>query len=421
MSDWIPLDEKELLQEDDETKAYHSNTSRQEPVGGYGDPDAGADSDATGPRGSFGGGPRREITRDMIIRALEKQGNRRRPGAGVDDPYAEDRFLAAQSHLHLNGRSITRIANLRPLTTLEVLYLYDNQISVIENVSHLRRLTHLYLANNSIREISGLSGLSNLQKLYMEHNCLQLVSGLEACPSLEELHISSQRLPTGTPLAFDSATVTALAPSLRVLTAAHCGITSASLPQLAGLTRLRRLDLSYNAIDTFEPIDIVIQPCAVLSSFDLRGNPVGKLPKYRDTVILMNDNLTTLDDEAIPAQHREFLLRLHIRRMKAQLAAELKEDSAAGGGQPSQSPGDANTHGPPQIPIAASGPSRLPPRTGGFHPAAGGAGTGGSGRASLSRNASSGNGGVVLSSGGGSGRVSAQGIARGMEGLSFQR
>lgn len=98
----------------------HVRAPQSFPSGGLGDADAFADSDGKGQRGSAGSGPSREVTRDMIIRALEKQGNRRRPGAGVDDPHAEDRFLAAQSHLHLNGRGITRIANLRPLTTLEV-------------------------------------------------------------------------------------------------------------------------------------------------------------------------------------------------------------------------------------------------------------------------------------------------------------
>lgn len=210
------------------------------------------------------------------------------------------------------------------MQTLEVLYLYDNCISVIENVATLRRLTHLYLANNQITSISGLAGMRNLAKLYLEHNCIQVVSGLEACPALEELHISSQRLPPGTPLQFDAPSVAALGRSLRILTCAHNGITSASLPQLAGLCRLRRLDLSHNAIDAFDAIDTVVQPCAVLQNLDLRGNPIVKAPKYRDTLILMNDSLGTIDDEPVTPQQREFLLRLNIRRMKAQLAAELK-------------------------------------------------------------------------------------------------
>ena len=63
------------------------------------------------------------MTREMILRALDKHAPRKRPGAKgwhEDDPDAEDKFLAQQSHLHLNGMNIVRIANLRGLSTLEV-------------------------------------------------------------------------------------------------------------------------------------------------------------------------------------------------------------------------------------------------------------------------------------------------------------
>ncbi len=56
--------------------------------------------------------------------------------------------------------------------------------------------------------------------------------------------------------------------------AGQCNISSASVGQLQGLSRLRRLDLSYNALDSFEALDPVVQPCAVLGSLDLRGNPI---------------------------------------------------------------------------------------------------------------------------------------------------
>ncbi|GFR50354.1 hypothetical protein Agub_g12563, partial [Astrephomene gubernaculifera] len=409
MTDWVPLDEKELLQEDD-NKAYHDNASPQEQQAPRGEPFSDPPGEAPTGRNNSG----REVTREMILRALERQrqGAWRRGSGGPtsEDPHAEDRFLAAQSHLHLNGLHIGRIANLKPLTTLEVLYLYDNHIRVIEGLSHLRRLTHLYLSNNDISQLSGLAGLGCLQKLYIEQNCLQVISGLESCPSLEELHVSSQRLPPGTSLTFHPASITALAPTLRILTAAHCAISSAAVRGLAGLYRLRKLDLSYNAVDAFEPLDAVVGPAGQLGSLDLRGNPVCRLPKYRDTVILMNDSVTSLDDEPVTAQNREFLLRLHIRRMKAQMAAEAKEDAvattsataattasgasgscgrtsgcgtAAAAAAPSTSGmgmsghgyggGDAygnNGNNSSSGHGVSGAPSRVPPRTGGFHPPA---------------------------------------------------
>ncbi|KAG2434875.1 hypothetical protein HYH02_012075 [Chlamydomonas schloesseri] len=463
MTDWTPLDEKELLRETS-GEAYYDNTSPQDHQaasrtvgGGFGDassPTGGATQVADVPPPPRASG--KEITREMIMKALEKQGTRRRPHATADDPYAEEKWLASQSHLHLNGCHIGRITNLRSLQTLEVLYLYDNQISLIENVAPLRRLTHLYLTNNNIREISGLAGLPNLQKLYIEKNCLTTVSGLEQCPSLEELHVSQQRLPPGTPLAFAPACMAALSVSLRVLTAGQCNISSASVGQLRGLSRLRRLDLSHNGLDAFEALDPVVQPCGLLGSLDLRGNPICKQSKYRDTIILMNDSVTTLDDEPVQAQHREFLLRLHIRRMKAQLAAELKEEekaaaaaaAAAAGGVDQDGPGagasgptpsggsvgggtapSGGSFGAGPIPPASAGPAaavhghghghgvagaahRVPPRTGGFAaPPGGGPGAGGSGGAarSLSRNTST------------SGRVAVQAVTLGMDGLGLSR
>ncbi|KAG2434773.1 hypothetical protein HXX76_007658 [Chlamydomonas incerta] len=462
MTDWIPLDEKELLRETS-GEAYYDTTSPQEHQAsrgtdaGFGDassPTGGATQVAASPPPPRTTG--KEITREMIIKALEKQGTRRRPHPTHEDPYAEDKWLASQSHLHLNGCHIGRITNLRSLQTLEVLYLYDNQISLIENVAPLRRLTHLYLTNNNIREISGLAGLPNLQKLYIEKNCLTVVSGLELCPSLEELHVSQQRLPPGTPLAFAPASIAALSVSLRVLTAGQCNISSGSVGQLRGLSRLRRLDLSHNGLDAFEALDAVLQPCALLGSLDLRGNPLCRQPKYRDTLILMNDSVTTLDDEPVQAQHREFLLRLHIRRMKAQLAAELKEEekaaatAAAGAGAEQGGPAGGSGTGPtpsggsfgagpmPSGGSFGAGPAghgaaaaaahghgvagaahRVPPRTGGFAapPAGGGGGgTGGASR-SLSRNTSASGAGGKSSSG----RVAVQAVTLGMDGLGISR
>ncbi len=63
------------------------------------------------------------------------------------------------------------------------------------------------------------------------------------------LHISLQRLPPGCGgLALDGDTLAALSPHLRVLCAAGCWVTEASLCALAGLTNLRQLDLAGSAI-----------------------------------------------------------------------------------------------------------------------------------------------------------------------------
>ncbi|KAG2490809.1 hypothetical protein HYH03_010731 [Edaphochlamys debaryana] len=452
MSHWEPLDERVLLQENSIAPgAYLDNSSPQEhqaPQNAFADASESGQSSLDGRHGAAGGG--REISREMILRSIERQGTKKRPHVHSEDPHAEDKFLAAQSHLRLNGLHVGRIANLAPLKTLEVLYLYDNQITVMENLSVLRRLTHLYLANNSISAIQGLAGMKFLQKLYLEGNCVQVVSGLEAVPSLEELHLSNQRLPPGAGLTFDPASVAALAPSLRILAVSSCGLTSDTLAPVAGLPRLRRLDAAHNGVDSVEALEGVVGRMAVLGNLDLRGNPVCKQPKYRDNVILMNDAVQTLDDEPVTTQQREFLLRLHIRRMKNALAAEMKgggeepqQSQHGGAGGAGQGPshghapglgggleGQGQAHGQGQDPrgpqgmhlphsaSGISGSSRLPPRTGGFnqpHASAtvpGGAGGASGAQRGLSRNASGG-------SRGGSGRGGVAAVTLGMDGMSL--
>jgi hypothetical protein len=138
-------------------------------------------------------------------------------------------------------------------------------------------------------------------------------------------------------------------------------------------------------------------------------------PKYRDAIILLNDSFTLLDDEPVPPSHREFLLRLNIRRMKAALAAEAKEalggdapPAAAAGPGPGSAAATAAAGGGAGAAAAAAGRppmgggrgpahgsspgavSRQPPRTGGFNPppAGGHQGAAPGGRA-LSRSSSS--------------------------------
>ena len=127
----------------------------------------------------------------------------------------------------------------------------------------------------------------------MEGNSLQVVDGIAGLTRLEELHVSSQRLAPGTSLEFEPASMHGLARSLSVLCSLQNGLTDDSV--------------------------------APLQSLDLRENPVCKAAKYRDQVILASEVLRTLDEEAVSTTQRDFLLRLHIKKMKAQLKAEEAE------------------------------------------------------------------------------------------------
>eukprot|EP00854_Cymbomonas_tetramitiformis_P004739 gene4739-5795_t len=220
-------------------------------------------------------------TREMLL-VCSGQQTKKIPGETTD------KFLQRLTHLALNEKGLTRIANLRPCVGLRVLYLYDNKISRLENLEFAQELTHLYLQNNEIESVDGLA-LRKLKKLYLDGNRIRYVKGLEGCENLEELNLGRQRLPRGEGLEFDRKTLEYISGSLCVLKAPNCGIKDLALPALECLTYLEELDLTNNQITHLEALESFMPHCQHLSEVDFRGNPVTKKPKYRNKVIIMSD------------------------------------------------------------------------------------------------------------------------------------
>ncbi|GFH13664.1 uncharacterized protein HaLaN_09593, partial [Haematococcus lacustris] len=111
-------------------------------------------------------------------------------------------------------------------------------------------------------------------------------------------------------LAFQPASLQAVCPTLRVLCCASCNLQDDSLGALSCLSELRRLDLSDNNVASLEAVDGLLQGLPRLLSLDLRGNPVARLPRYTETVVVMTGQLAVLDDQPVKPQQREALLRL---------------------------------------------------------------------------------------------------------------
>lgn len=73
------------------------------------------------------------------------------------------------------------------------------------------------------------------------------VAGLEGIRRMEQLHLGGQRLPPGEALAFDPASLEALAPTLRVLDVAGCNVRE--VEQLGSLHALEELQLARNPVE----------------------------------------------------------------------------------------------------------------------------------------------------------------------------
>lgn len=230
-----------------------------------------------------------------------------------------EEFLKRLTHLHLNGKHISKISALEECVNLEVLYLYDNEITQIENLSTLSKLSHLYLQDNSISKISNLDHLSTLQKLSLDRNCISTVEGLSTLVHLEELYVSAQRPFSTSPLSaeqqllFDSFSLTTLS---RSLTSLHCASNNISdLHDISKLSNLTYLDLSQNNISDFEALANLFSGCRRLQKLMLKGNPISKKREYRETIIIMSSSvLGLLDDKEITSNERIFLEKKAARK-----------------------------------------------------------------------------------------------------------
>eukprot|EP00347_Sterkiella_histriomuscorum_P014806 403359455 len=185
------------------------------------------------------------------------------------DKKDEKKFLAQITHLSLDKRQIQLIENLEFCPCLTVLYLNDNYISKLEGFDKLTKLIQLSLQDNKIFRIEGLESLVNLKKLYLEKNCIM---------------------------------------GLRILDLQQCNVADAG--PLYFLENITSLNLRDNNIFDIEGVVQFLRTSNSLSDLDLRGNPVQRVPKYRDQMIMLGLRLITLDDKKIMDQERRYLYNL---------------------------------------------------------------------------------------------------------------
>jgi len=80
---------------------------------------------------------------------------------------------------------------------------------------------------------------------------------------------------------------------------------------LAYLSVLGRLSLKNNNIEAIEDLERILACLNYLTELDLRGNPVEKIPKIRDQIVMMSPSLENLNDKKILGHERTFLLRFY--------------------------------------------------------------------------------------------------------------
>ena len=221
-----------------------------------------------------------------------------------DEPPAK--YIARQTHLHLNGRKLKECSLPSGSTPqLRALYLFDNEIERLE--IEMPTLTNLYAYNNHVSSVGDLSSLGRLQKLYLSHNRLQSLAALAPLQSLVELDASSQVLPPGE--AFDiSGEALANMRYLRTLKLANNGLTSTA--ELAGCRRLETVDLSKNQLSHMAAVAPLLG-VAPLRDLDLRGNTISDSRQQLDAIIVACPTIGHLNGRELTQSERPYLQQLH--------------------------------------------------------------------------------------------------------------
>ncbi|XP_067144752.1 protein phosphatase 1 regulatory subunit 42-like [Centruroides vittatus] len=220
----------------------------------------------------------------------------------------DDSFQFRLTHLYMQDKNISKIENLDNCINLTALYLFDNKIRKMENISHLVNLTELYLQNNYISKIENLENLKRLKKLYLNRNLITTVIGLNKQTELEELHLGNQNRDDENSLAFDYHSIQAVSYTLKILDI--CGNRVRRLNPLKSLISLEELYAEKNNIGEIHEISDTIKHWKRLKILYLTGNPVCKLYRYKDNVIISCPSLVTLDGKEITDVTRTFIQKM---------------------------------------------------------------------------------------------------------------
>jgi protein phosphatase 1 regulatory subunit 42 len=243
----------------------------------------------------------------MHAKLLLKRSNRNiRKNETIEDA------MRSLTHLHMCDLGIESLEpeRLSLYGSCICLYVYDNRLTTLHGIDCLDCLQELQAQNNQISEIPEL-GPFMLTRLDLRHNLVSRVTGLSQQPALRELYLSAQNVAK---LEMPAGCLASQSRSLEVLEIAECGIDD--LAELRCLENLKSLNLARNQIASFDELSILLKHLTVLHSVDLRGNPICRVMKYREKVIVMG-NFAELDEKKIVKTQQETLKRMQNRKPPA--------------------------------------------------------------------------------------------------------
>jgi hypothetical protein len=214
-----------------------------------------------------------------------------------------------------NNNQINTLENLLQCKELRLVDLSNNSLSSLDIFRPNSTLLRLDIHANSLKDLTGIELLENLCSLNVGFNKIQNIDTLENNPLIDDLVLYRNAL-TKFP-DFSSVLIRNIyleknlmehfnnrlfAPLLELLKLNDNNIQS--IAPLSSCINLKLLAISANNISELSDL-LSLRPCRMLNTLYISNNPVVQLPGFREVLISLLPNLTTIDTEKVPKEERE--------------------------------------------------------------------------------------------------------------------
>jgi Leucine-rich repeat (LRR) protein len=215
--------------------------------------------------------------------------------------------------LNLDRNGMNEIPPFGPLEYLQDFSASGNQLVEVTNVNIQPALARLNLSKNKLASLAGISGLENLLFADLSGNKAKTTAGVENLPSLRELVLDENKVATVEGME-NMGSLTRL--SLRANRVERFDLAPQSLPALA------EIDLRDNLTIEDSRVLAGLASCDKLRRILLSGTPLADRAEYRAEVVLVLNQIESIDGEPVTEEEREAAVELKAVRAAEEAAAE---------------------------------------------------------------------------------------------------
>jgi len=216
--------------------------------------------------------------------------------------------------LRMDNNAVVEFAGLTEVTSLRKLIARNNRV---QNTAGLPpNVVEVDISGNPVLELAGLDSLANLKKFTLKEGRLSTLAGASA-PAMEEMNVECNAITTTEGIEGATGVKQLHLRGNKIAVLSGFG---------EGHEQLKSLDLRDNELGQFQDLE-PLATAPALSDLKLSGNPICKLPCFKQRVVAMLPFLTCLDEEDVTREER-VEAEAWWKKEEARLAAEAEAAEA---------------------------------------------------------------------------------------------